>query len=111
MRRDLGLPPGKAIAQGCHASVWAYQAVKARGDREIIKGWESDGGCTKIVLGVDSEQELVEVCDALLLARLEPRLVRDAGRTVLEPGTLTCLGVGPAEGAVIDSVTRGLKLY
>jgi peptidyl-tRNA hydrolase len=37
-------------------------------------------------------------------------LVRDAGRTVVEAGTPTCVGIGPAEPDRIDAVTGTLKL-
>ena len=37
-------------------------------------------------------------------------MVHDAGLTQLEPGTATCLGIGPAPSNMIDLVTGGLKL-
>jgi PTH2 family peptidyl-tRNA hydrolase len=106
MRRDLNLPPGKAIAQGAHASLWALKAVK----KADAQSWEMQG-CTKIVLGVDGEDALLEIEGALAKAGLNPRLVHDAGHTVLEAGTLTCLGVGPVPASSLDPLTRHLKLY
>jgi PTH2 family peptidyl-tRNA hydrolase len=107
VRRDLNLPAGKAIGQGAHASVWAYQ----RAHKTCVGPWEQQG-CTKIVLGVDSEDELLALADQLDAYGLDRyALVHDAGRTVLESGTLTCLGVGPILADTINAVTGHLKLY
>jgi len=37
-------------------------------------------------------------------------LVIDGGRTVVPAGTVTCLGLGPAEGTALDELTGTLKL-
>jgi len=37
-------------------------------------------------------------------------VIQDAGRTQIDPGSLTVLGVGPAPKSQIDLVTGGLKL-
>jgi len=37
-------------------------------------------------------------------------LIRDAGRTVVEAGTRTCFGIGPAPAEQIDPITADLKL-
>ncbi|CAF1543725.1 unnamed protein product, partial [Rotaria sordida] len=38
-------------------------------------------------------------------------LIRDAGRTQIEPGSKTVLGIGPAPSKLINEITRHLKLY
>lgn len=50
-----------------------------------------------------------------LLARarglgLTAEVIQDAGRTQIDPGSLTVLGVGPAPKSVVDKVTGHLKL-
>jgi peptidyl-tRNA hydrolase, PTH2 family len=37
-------------------------------------------------------------------------LIRDAGRTQIEPNSKTVLAIGPGENKVIDQVTGHLKL-
>ena len=43
-------------------------------------------------------------------AGLKTALIQDAGHTVLEPGTVTCLGIGPDEDKKIDRITGSLKI-
>ena len=37
-------------------------------------------------------------------------VVRDAGRTVVQAGTATCVGIGPAPAERIDEITGALPL-
>ena len=37
-------------------------------------------------------------------------LIRDAGKTQLDPGTITCLAIGPDEVKKVDSVSGDLKM-
>ena len=64
----------------------------------------------KVVLRCESEQELLELEAAAERAGLPNALIRDAGHTVVAAGTVTCLGIGPAQIDAIDALTRELKL-
>lgn len=113
MRRDLEMGRGKAAAQAAHASVEAVMEALRSGRREWrewLESWLSQGQ-TKVVLRVDSEKELLEVYERARAEGLPASLVRDAGRTQLEPGTLTAVAVGPAPAHLVDRVTGSLKLY
>jgi peptidyl-tRNA hydrolase len=101
----LKLPRGKLAAQVAHASVAAFIATSA----EARRRWERVG-MPKVVLRCESEHELLELEAAALHAGLPAALIRDAGHTVVEPGTVTCLGLGPAEPTLIDALTGALKL-
>jgi PTH2 family peptidyl-tRNA hydrolase len=105
IRKDLNMRKGKMVAQGSHASLMAF----LRTDGPIRREW-MDKGQTKICVSVDSEEELLKIFEASGRANLPTVIVRDAGHTELEPGTLTAIGIGPAEVDAINEITGKLKL-
>ena len=105
VREDLKLPKGKLAAQSSHASVDAV----LKSDKKIIDSWKEGGG-KKIVLKVKDEKELFKYKEMAEDSGLKTALIKDAGHTVLEPGTVTCLGVGPDEEEKIDEITGKLKM-
>ena len=105
IRQDLKLPKGKACAQSAHASVDAV--LKA--DSSLVKKWRSEG-MAKIVLKVANEKELISFFQKAKDGGIACSLITDAGKTVVEPGTKTCVGIGPDEEEIIDSLTKDLKL-
>jgi len=106
VRTDLDMGRGKIAAQVAHAAVAA--ALAAQGSRDF-RAWLLEGQ-PKVVLKVGSAEELSQIADAARAAGLAVEIVRDAGRTQLAPGTLTCCAVGPAENSQVDAVTGGLAL-
>ena len=102
---SLRLPPGKLAAQVAHAAVAACLSTPL----EIREKWIEEG-MPKIVLSVSDEETLLQLFDAAQRNLLPTSLVRDAGKTVLPAGTLTCLGIGPAPNASVDSLTGNLAL-
>ena len=105
VRKDLRLSPGKLAAQVAHASVEAYRKSGSRQKQ----AWEEDG-CKKVVLKAASEAELFALQEAARKAKLPASVIRDAGRTEVEPGTVTALGIGPGTEEDIDRVTGHLKM-
>ena len=105
-RTDLGMGQGKLAAQVAHASLSAYEDASER-TRSRWKG----GGQKKVVLKADGEQELFELAERARAQGVPHAIIRDAGHTELEPGTVTTLGVGPADEDAIDRVTGHLSLY
>ena len=105
VRADLKLSKGKMAAQAAHASLEAYK----KADEKDIQEWESSG-TKKIVLKVSDEKELMEVYQKLKDSKFKPALIKDAGHTEVEPGTITCVGVGPLKEDVIDRITGKLKM-
>lgn len=107
VRQDLKLSKGKLAAQSAHAAIGAFLKAQIK-DPEACSQWLSDGQA-KIALKVADEKELLEWFERL--KKFFPcSLIRDAGRTQLEPGTLTCVGVGPAKEDELDKFTSSLKL-
>ncbi|WP_276271084.1 peptidyl-tRNA hydrolase Pth2 [Haloarcula litorea] len=105
-RADLGMGEGKLAAQVAHASLSAYEDA----DRKARSAWKAEGQ-KKVVLRVDGESALFELADVAEREGLPHAVVRDAGHTQLDPGTVTALAVGPAEDDLVDRVTGDLSLY
>ena len=105
IRTDLGMSAGKLAAQACHASVTA--AFGAR--KDDVSRWLEQGQ-TKVVLQAPSLAVLLELRERCRSLDLAHELISDAGRTELAQGTVTALGIGPAEDKVIDKVTGALPL-
>ena len=78
-------------------------------DKKGFKEWY-DGGQAKVVLRVDSMDELKEYMQIARGYGLHVAMITDAGRTQIEPGTVTCAGIGPAPVSEIDRVTGDLKM-
>lgn len=96
---------GKTAAQASHASLMAYEEAT---DDEV-DGWRSSG-MKKIVLGAGSKDELIELKREAESRGLPTGLVRDAGHTQVESGTVTALAVGPGPEVDVDAVTGDLDL-
>ena len=105
VRSDLKLPKGKLAAQVAHASV---QAV-LNSDKAKVDAWRR-AGQKKVVLKVKDLKELLEFVNLAKATKLKTALITDAGRTVIAPGTKTCLGIGPDDEEKIDSITGKLKM-
>ncbi|WP_254280024.1 peptidyl-tRNA hydrolase Pth2 [Haloarcula marina] len=105
-RADIGMGEGKLAAQVAHASLSAYEDT----GRKARKAWKGEGQ-KKVVLKATGESELFELADVAEREGLPHAIVRDAGHTQLDPGTVTALAVGPAKDELVDRVTGDLSLY
>ncbi|XP_051850095.1 peptidyl-tRNA hydrolase 2, mitochondrial [Antechinus flavipes] len=109
VRNDLKMGKGKVAAQCSHAAVSAYKQVQRR-NPELLKKWEYCGQ-PKVVVKVPDEESLAELLTHAKVLGLTVSLIQDAGRTQIEPGSRTVLGIGPGPADLIDKVTGHLKLY
>lgn len=122
VRRDLNMSPGKVASQVAHASLAAilnysvnlpeldmtkYICIKLNDRNEP---WLKRS-FTKVVLGVDSEKELLELYEKAKKLKLYCSLIEDEGRTELEGYNYTTVGIGPDYNYSIDFVTGHLKRY
>ncbi len=106
IRNDLGMKKGKIASQASHASISAFLKAQQM-NSNVCDEWLL--GQKKIVLKVNSEKELLIIFEKL--KKLLPcALIKDAGRTQIDPGTITALGIGPALESEIDKYTKDLKL-
>jgi len=118
LRTDLKMPAGKAAAQAAHASLKAFMGealTSGPGDltlkmRPLDLAW-SKGSHVKIVLGVDSESEMLALYAAAQEAGLRTALVVDEGRTIFAGAQTTALAIGPEYAEDLDPITGKLKLY
>lgn len=105
VRQDLKLPKGKMAAQVAHASVECV----FRSDKDMVRAWQSEG-MGKIVLKVANEKELYKYVQEAKDDGLATAVITDAGHTVVEPGTVTCAGIGPDTVEKVDRIISKLKL-
>lgn len=99
---------GKTAAQVAHASLSSYLET-SRIKPEWASNWIKEGQ-KKIVLKVGSLDLLYDIKKLAEREHIPNSLISDAGLTELEPGTVTCLGIGPGPSDLIDKVVGNLKL-
>lgn len=105
---DLKMGVGKIAAQVGHAVLGMYRLESQREQKPELLEWEH-GGSKKVVLkGVDT-QHLLDLKQAATEFLISNILIQDAGRTQVDPGSLTVLALfGRSED--VDNVTGKLKL-
>ena len=62
------------------------------------------------MLKVDSFEELDKYRMMASSNKIHIAVITDAGRTQVEPGTVTCMGLGPAPASELDKITGELKM-
>lgn len=104
---------GKIAAQCSHATLACFKALSraapGSAESQILRRWEKYGQA-KIALQIKSEDEVLELRRKARNAGVTAEVIHDAGRTQIESGSLTVLGVGPAPKSQVDQITGHLKL-
>ena len=103
------------MAQAAHASMaFIGDRMREFGDYRPKNKQQLDwfkGAFTKIVFGVESEEELKALYEHAKKLGIEAYLITDSGRTEFDGvPTVTALGIGPDYIDVIDPVTKELDL-
>ncbi|MDC3415455.1 aminoacyl-tRNA hydrolase [Aquibacillus salsiterrae] len=96
---DLTMSPGKVAAQVAHA---ATQSVFAYHKNADYAEW-LESGQTKIILKAN-EASLIKLKDDFIA-------IRDAGKTEIEPGSLTVVCLPPMEKEKAKVYTSKFSLY
>ena len=125
VRKDLNMRKGKIAAQVAHASMKVILdkmfkfnvSLMRRHEWVLYLPYDSPlekwlGGLfTKVVVYVESEDELLKLRDEAKEAGIIHALITDAGKTEFhgEP-TLTCMAIGPDYSEKIDGITGDLPL-
>lgn len=104
---------GKIAAQCSHATLACYKTLSrlpaSSAERRVLARWEKSGQA-KIAVQIKSEDELLELRLKARNMGLCAEVIQDAGRTQIEAGSMTVLGVGPAPRSLVDQITGHLKL-
>ncbi|KAH8769924.1 peptidyl-tRNA hydrolase PTH2-domain-containing protein [Diaporthe sp. PMI_573] len=117
VRTDLGMTKGKIAAQCGHATLACFKSIskaaRAAGPSSpaarLLQRWEHHGQA-KVALQTKSADEMHELMAKARSLGITAEVIADAGRTQIDPGSLTVLGVGPAPKSAVDQVTGHLKL-
>lgn len=109
LRVDLEMSEGKIAAQAGHAAVSAAEEARKR-NPDWWNAWIKEGQC-KIAVKAHSKQELLELEKKAKKLKMPSALITDRGLTELPPGTITCLGIGPAPSSQVDKITGALNLF
>jgi PTH2 family peptidyl-tRNA hydrolase len=118
VRRDLNMRKGKMCAQVAHAAMmFLTRNNSAENPMQVhveLSKPEADwlqNSFTKIVVGVDSEDELNAVVYAAHEADVEVHVCIDNGTTEFHGvKTMTCAAFGPEDEEVLNKITGHLKL-
>lgn len=114
VRTDLKMTKGKAAAQCAHAALGCYRLMLQEGaashNPQMLQRWERTGQA-KITLQVPSKEDMDLLFAMAISMNVNSYIVHDAGRTQIEAGSATVLGLGPAPKMVLDQITGDLKLY
>ena len=106
IRNDLKMGKGKIAAQASHASISAFLKIMKK-ETAWCNGWLDHQ--KKIVLKVESLEEMLKLFETVK-KEFPAALIKDAGHTQVEPGTITALGIGPVPENKIDKYIKHLKL-
>ena len=105
---DLKMGVGKVAAQVGHAVLGLYHFLESEHERTGLAEWEQNGA-KKIVLKGLNADHLLEMKQKATESNLACLVVQDAGRTQVDPGSVTVLGLfGRCKH--IDALTGNLKL-
>lgn len=107
VRTDLGMGRGKIAAQVGHACVMGAEQVR-KSHPDWFEQWWS--GQEKVIVRAKDGPELEAIKRHAIDIGIPWCMVTDAGRTQIEPGTVTCISLGPAPSQDIDRITGDMRL-
>ncbi len=123
IRKDINMRKGKMCAQSSHASMKVFldnMEIFPDGDNTYyakidnitseMKEWLTES-FTKVVVSVNSEEEIYELADKATKANIPHAVIIDNGFTEFRGNkTTTCIAIGPDDSDKIDELTGGLSL-
>lgn len=109
LRGELRLTAGKAAVQAAHAAVLLAERGWDGKPSADFRAWQA-AGQRKIAVVAETLEQMRALARAARGRGIPTVFVEDAGYTEVAPGTVTCLGLGPARPAEIDPITGQLPL-
>ena len=103
VRSDLKMGKGKTAAQCCHASLGLWTETPSQ-------GW-ADSDYPHLLYKATSEDQLHAVAKKAQAEKVNWYLVADAGRTQIDPGSKTVLGLGPCGREKLERIAGDLQLF
>ncbi len=108
VRKDLDMGKGKIAAQVAHAAVSCALRSQKENRKEFEKWYEE--GQRKVVVKVNGLDEIFKIKSKADSMGIICEIIQDRGYTQVEPGTITCIGIGPEEEEILDRITGEYKL-
>lgn len=119
VRIDLNMRKGKIAAQVAHASMKVFfdygdwvdtNSFEIANIPHNMVEWMK-GAFTKIVVGVNSEEEIYNLAKKATELDIPHAVIVDNGFTEFHGNkTTTCIAIGPEDSEKIDKITGDLKL-
>ncbi|MFW6226237.1 MAG: aminoacyl-tRNA hydrolase [bacterium] len=125
VRKDLNMRKGKIAAQVAHAAMKVfldrgrlhpasdphkYAVLEILDITQEMAEWV-DGAFTKIVVGVNSEQEIYDLANKAKQENIPYAIIIDNGFTEFSGNkTTTCIAIGPDNSEKINKITGDLEL-
>ena len=107
VRGDLDIPVGKWMVQASHAFMGAFTA----NSNKFVCDEYFNNSQPKIVLKAKNESMLKRAEKECLESNINCYLVTDAGRTIFNEPTVTCLGIGPVLKKDLPKFISKLQLF
>ena len=108
VRSDLKMGKGKIAVQCSHAAVSASEEAR-KSSLDWWRIWMHEGQ-SKVAVKVSGLSPILDLERRSRENGLPFYVVRDMGLTQVEPGTVTCIGIGPGPVVKLDLLTGDLPL-
>ena len=112
VRKDLSMSVGKIASQVAHACL--QLATNLENDlsrKKLVQEWQEISNEKIVVLECNSLESMLALKTKASELGVHFAPIADAGRTEVDPGTVTCMAIGPNYEHIIDKITGHLKLY
>ncbi|EGR29275.1 hypothetical protein IMG5_159690 [Ichthyophthirius multifiliis] len=102
---------GKIAAQTGHAILGNYQLLqKSQYEMQLLNQWKQKGS-QKAAFKVNSKEQMLSIQQKASSQGISTYIVCDAGKTQIEPGSITVCAIGPLKSENVDKIVEGLQHF